>query len=240
MNMNLSKLTQEGLEEFTVFLDNINQIVDVKQRREEILSTMSVEVDDIECMPIESSSRSKLKVTEYLATLLDSASISPETDKELWAWLSLYYFETIHKKNKKNEYELGDINRWIPNFDDYRKYYRHLLLGPWNIYRQHNGDETVIGGILAGEIHTPGDLFEQIASRQELATSAPILSVVSELYFDQEKRSLKKGSGSKGPGTPRRLSAVLDQFKMTYDFYAIEPSYLSGLLPKEFNRFKSN
>ena len=101
MNMNLSKLTQEGLEEFTVFLDNINQIVDVKQRREEILSTMSVEVDDIECMPIESSSRSKLKVTEYLATLLDSASISPETDKELWAWLSLYYFETIHKKNKK-------------------------------------------------------------------------------------------------------------------------------------------
>jgi hypothetical protein len=241
MNMKLSKLTQQGLDEFTVFLDNINQIADVNQRREEILSTMSVEVDDIECMPIESSSRSKFKVTEYLATLLDSSSIPPETDKELWAWLSLYYFETIHKKNKKtNEYELGDINRWIPNFDDYKRYYRHLLLGPWNIYRQHNGDESIVAGILAGEIHTGGDVFEQLASRQELVTSSPVQTVVTELYYDKEKKSLKRGSGSKGPGTPRRLSAVLDQFKMTYDFYTIEPSYLINLLPKEFNRFKSN
>lgn len=239
MNMKLSKLTHEGLNEFRVFLDEINDI-DVSQRREEILNTMSVEVSDIECLPIASSPQSKIEATKYLTELLEGAKVSPETDKALWAWLALYYFDAVHKKKSTGEYDLGVVNRWIPDFDNYQTYYRHLLAGPWNIYRQHNGDEAVIGGILAGEIHTPGDLFEQIASRQELATSAPILSVVSELYFDQEKRSLKKGSGSKGPGTPRRLSAVLDQFKMTYDFYAIEPSYLSGLLPKEFNRFKSN
>jgi hypothetical protein len=50
--------------------------------------------------------------------------------------------------------------------------------------------------------------------------------------------SLKKGSGGKGGGSARRLSDVLKQFNMNYDFYAIKSDDLINLLPKEFDRFK--
>ena len=238
MNMKLSKLNQEGIQQFIKFLDNINNIEDVGKRRKEILNEYSIEIDDIECMPIKSSSQSKLLVTKYIFNLLEKSSASGETDKELWAWLSLYYFETIHKKDKNNEYKLGEINKWIPNFEDYRKYYRHLLLGPWNIYKQHKGDEEIISGILCGEIHTPGDVFEQLASRQEWITSSQVQKAVTKLYYDKKNKSLKKGSGGKGGGSARRLSDVLKQFNMNYDFYAISSNDLIGLLPREFDRYK--
>ena len=237
--MKLSKLSKDGVKEFIDFIDNINTIEDVERRRQQILNDHSLLVDDIECKPISSSPQSKLEVTQYLFNLLEQSSVSAETDKELWSWLSLYYFDTIHKKNKNNEYTLGEINKWIPNFEDYRKYYRHLLLGPWNIYKQHKGDIDTISGILCGEIHTPGDVYEQLASRQEWITSSQIQKAVTKLYYDHNNMSLKKGSGGKGGGSARRLSDVLKQFNMNYDFYAIKSDDLINLLPKEFDRFKS-
>ena len=95
-----------------------------------------------------------------------------------------------------------------------------------------------ISGILCGEIHTPGDVYEQLASRQEWITSSQIQKAVTKLYYDHNNMSLKKGSGGKGGGSARRLSDVLKQFNMNYDFYAIKSDDLINLLPKEFDRFK--
>ena len=85
---------------------------------------------------------------------------------------------------------------------------------------------------------TPGDLVEQLASRQELVTNRAFLAAATTLYVDLQTRLPKRGGGGKSRGTARRLADVCNQFDVTWDLYAMEPGELLGKLPKEFQRFQ--
>jgi len=175
----------------------------------------------------------------YALTLTRSEKDSHvQSDAGLWAWLTLVYFDQVCPPAAGNR-KLGQRARYVPTGTDYRTYYRHLLAGPWQILCAHRDEPERARALLGGALHKPGDLYEQVASRMELATSATVLSLSNVLYLDAHTGRRKRGSGGAGKGSPRRLAEVLMQLDLTFDIYAMPMEKLLRLLPKEFERFKT-
>ena len=147
----------------------------------------------------------------------------------VWTWLACFLFPIVRPAGRK----VYEDARYILNRDDFRKRYRHLVAGPYYVFTAHASEPHVVRGLLATPPHAPGDLYEQFASRQELITSSAVMQVVSQMYYDQESGSLKRGAGANA----RRLAEVLMQYDVTYDFATISLGRLIDMLPREFARF---
>ena len=64
------------------------------------------------------------------------ASITePERNKGMWAWLSLFFFDSVCPPDGNGHRKQGERPRHIPEVGNYQRYYRHLLLGPYLIFR---------------------------------------------------------------------------------------------------------
>ncbi len=87
------------------------------------------------------------------------------------------------------------------------------------------------------EVHTPGDLVEQLDSRHEPATNRAFLAAATTLYVDPQTLQPKRGGGGKSPGTARRLADFCNQIDVMWDLYALQPGELLVKLPKEFHGF---
>ena len=92
--------------------------------------------------------------------------------------------------------------------------------------------------MLTGSLHQPGEIAEQLTSRQDLVSSRTVMALATLLYLDPATHRPRRGSGSAGPGTPRRLAEVLAQLDVTQDIYGMDVARLLGLLPGEFARFR--
>ncbi len=191
---------------------------------------------------------SRFEAARYLHEKLSSAGVENlNQDRGLWAWLSLFYFEELCPQDKKGKRKPGEDARWIPYSGAAFRYYRHLLAGPYRVYHTHRANPDNAKILLCGPLHQPGDIYEQIASRQELVTNSSLLATATALYLDRDTSLPKRGSNSterfngrtRGkPGTIRRLVDVYGQFDLAWDLYAMAPSTIFELLPKEFDRFR--
>lgn len=168
--------------------------------------------------------------------LLGSQEPPPNQRRGFWTWLSAHYFDAICPA-KDGKRQVREEPRYIPELGNYRRFYRHLLLGPWYVARAHRTDPVPTKVVLAGPLSAPGELPAQLMSRQDLITSAAVLRAAYVMYFDDKAGRLRRGSGGSGPGSPRRLADVLAQLALTYDLHAIDHGSLLALLPKEFERF---
>ena len=127
---------------------------------------------------------------------------------------------------------------WVPQVRDYRRYYRHLLAGPYRMYRAHReapGDALIL---LGGPFGSHGEVVEQFASRLEIVTNRGLIQSLTTLYWDTPSKKLRRGAGGKDAGSARRLADVLLQFDLTWDLYSLNSASLLGLLPKEFDKFR--
>jgi hypothetical protein len=182
---------------------------------------------------------SRLEAARYLdSTLSESGLRNIERDSTLWAWLTLFYFDDLCPAAATGRRNPGETARYIPQPQNYQRYYRHLLVGPYRIFRAHRDNPERALAILGGPLDKPGELVEQFASRQELVTNRPLIQSVTTLYWDPQAKKPKRGAGGKGVGSPRRLADVLRQFDLTWDLYAMATENLLALLPKEFSKFK--
>ena len=86
-------------------------------------------------------------------------------------------------------------------------------------------------------MESPGDVVEQLASRQEVVTNPGILELATKLYVDSATQRIKRGAGGKSGGSARRLYDVIEQFDLTWDLYASSGDELAAVMPKEFARF---
>lgn len=173
--------------------------------------------------------------------LLDEREPGSSTSVGFWAWLTAYYLDAVCPKDGSGRRKVGHIARYIPGHD-FRTYYRHLLLSPWFVCRAHRNDPTIVRAVLAGPLDSPGDVAEQVISRQELVTCAPFMEALVRLYVDPETNMLKAGAAgsarSKRGGNVLRLISLTAQLKLTYDLPSMSCEQLLGLLPaKEYNRF---
>lgn len=159
-------------------------------------------------------------------------------DKGLWTWLALSWIDHLAPP-VLGKRSVRATPRWVLAADDYSRYYRHLLAGPYYVYAAHVDDPSVAMAVLATPVERPGEIVEQFASRQMLVTSRGVMGALTRLYYDSGSGKLRKGSAGKDAGSARRFAMLLQQLDLTYDIYEMSADELLELLPPEFDRFRT-
>ncbi len=236
--MKLRRLSAIGIERFNEFLDSLNTqepqgIPSWLLNDPETSTALGIDIE-VDAIPF----GTRFELAKYLdSKLTDSGLKNFERDVELWAWLALFYFEQLCPPDDDERRHPGERARWIPAVEDYRKYYRHLVAGLYWIYRAHRDKPSRVLAVLAGPVDQPGDIAEQLASRQEIVTNKAAMELATALYIDPDTGRPKKGAAGRGPGSARRLADILNQFDLTWDLYAMQTAAMLKMMPKEFHRF---
>jgi len=237
----LRRLNSEGMSRLEQFLDDLDAepsgavpsgLLQDSETSEAVAPEVEVE---------ERSFNTRFELANYLHSIVgDSGIDGVERDRGIWTWLTCLYFEQLCPVDSEGLRSPRQRARLIPVLSDARKYYRHLLLGPYRVYRAHRDDPERIRCLLANPVHQPGEVYEQLASRQALAGSPVVMAAVSRLYCDPTTGQRKRGAASKGPGGASRLADVLMQFDLTWDLRLVDPGDLLDMLPSEFDRFRED
>jgi hypothetical protein len=176
----------------------------------------------------------KQEIIEYIFSVLSKMqNRNMLYDVGMWTWLAAFFFDSIWKPSstKKNN-GVGEDARYVLNAEEWNKYYRHLLASPTRLYKELGSLSKIY---LVGRPDINGELLENLASRQEVATCRAVIEAAEILYWDKEKNSIKRGVRGKGKGTVRRLAgATILQFQMTYDLNSMSGKELIQLLPNEY------
>lgn len=237
--MKLRRMTPVGVSKFAEFLDLVEA--------EPVRPVPNNLLEDPECSEIlgkpteilKKSFGTRYAVAEYLDEILGKAGVADvERDVGLWAWLTLLFFDELCLKNKSGGWEPRERSAYIPEPQNFQRYYRHLLLGPFLIFRAHRDAPERAMALLCKPLPIIDDIVAQLASRQELVSNPAVVELATHLYFDSKSRTTKKGAGGKGGGSPRRLADILSQFDVTWDLYSMSIKEFWAVLPKEFERFR--
>jgi hypothetical protein len=134
---------------------------------------------------------SKLEAAKYFSDKFAGVR-DVDHNAGLWAWLALRYFDQLCPPDPSGKREVREDARYIPG-TGWRRYYRHLLAAPYRVYRSH-GDNAKL--LLLDPVDKLGDIWEQLASRQEIITNLGILGTATLLYLDTKKDRPKRGAAS--------------------------------------------
>lgn len=236
--MKLRKLNDAGLTEFENYLDSLEKDGTLPPPIE-FLSDPNYSDDAGIIVELETRNfETRYDVADYLYPLFTNAGMfNLEKDIHLWAWCSLYFFDILCPLTDRGFRKPRERAAYIPEPENFQRYYRHLLLGPYLIYRAHSDNPTRAMALLCKPPHIISDIEAQIAAYQELVTNRSIVELATKLYYDPRSKAARRGAGGKGAGSPRRLVAVLNQFDLTWDLYATTTPTLMKMLPKEFEKF---
>lgn len=235
----IRRFTADGLTRFEEILDHIQVHGDADVDAlvyDPSITTVLGEAPELNIHQFES----RFEAGKYFHHLFEETKTLPidvERDRALWSWLAAAWMDVIAPAIGGKR-DVGEQARWVLSAD-YRRYYRHLLAGPFRIYRAHRDNPTRAMVVLANPVGKPGEVVEQLASRQHIVSNPAMLRALTELYFDAQTGKLRRGSGGKGAGSPRRLAYdILPQFDLTWDFFVMDPEEILALLPSEFDRFR--
>lgn len=238
--MNLRRFNTDGLSAFSSYRTRLSLDASLPPPFDFLSDPALTEeiAGEIEVHPRKFTNR--LQAGQYLNELLDcvgSVIIRPERDKGLWTWLTLYYFDEVCPADGNGHRKPLGEERLMPLVDNYQRFYRHLLLGPYLIVRAHKSNPERAIAMLCGPLWKPGEIVAQLAASKELVTNPGVVEMASKLYYDSEKQSFKRGAGSSTKGAARRLATLLNQLDLNYYLYGMTADELIALLPKEFDRF---
>ena len=176
---------------------------------------------------------------EYLVSILKPLDIREITNSyALWTWLALYFFDSICPVVGGQRNVLEDAVYILEKTFNHQRFYRHLVRTPWLIVNNHGENGKVM--LVMRDRGSRSEIFEQLAARQDILGNKTVITGAYRLYFDVAGQRPKRGSGGKGAGSPRRLSAVVQQLDLTYDLRDCTVDQFLALLPSEFDRFKND
>ncbi len=180
---------------------------------------------------------SGLNAARYLNEALRPLGRSTMEQKiSLWTWLSLFYFDQVCPVMRNGKRIPGKDYRHILDLDS-RRYYRHLLVGPYTIFDLHREKASLL---LYNPPSQSSKFRLELACRQGFITNRGIVEAANLLYFDSEKGKAKPGAAvtSRKPGTLFRFIDVVQQLDLTYDLYSMSGEEVLDLLPPEFDEWK--
>ncbi|GAB5387832.1 MAG: hypothetical protein Alpg2KO_08000 [Alphaproteobacteria bacterium] len=170
-----------------------------------------------------------------LHSLNEAPFLAAQRDTGLWCWLTFVLRDQLFKRSSDNKLRTQERNKWFPSAPmDYRKAQRHKVRMRV-VALETLGDSA--RHLLCGHPSVHGDVIEQCTSQQDMF-NRNFQEVAALLYYDDETGKLKRGSGAKGPGSPRRLAAVYKQLRVTWEISVLTAEEFLNLLPPEFNRFR--
>lgn len=234
--MKIMRMTEQGKHLFMAFLDRFEADQSVTLPQDLLTPSIYAEVIGGDTAMLDSLDLDdKLATARGLHQIVTELGLtSAERDWGFWTWCSAYLFYRLCKR-KEGQYSRGEIQIWIAEPENWKRYYRHYLAAIWRVYISHRGKEEKLVVLLYGPVNTPGELWGQIAAIQSLITNPSMIDALYHLYWDKQNKKRKFGAGG---GSSRRLSRVLKQFARTYDFVAMTAEQIVDLLPPEFDRFK--
>ena len=237
--MNLRRFNPEGVKAFCEYRERLVLDPSALPPRELLEDTALTElVQPQSDVPVRTF-ENRLAAGVFLNELLEEAKIQrPERDQGLWTWLTLYYFDEVCPADGNGNRKAQGIERLIAIVDNFQRFYRHLLLGPYLIVRAHRANPKRAIALLFNNLWEPGEISSQLAAYQELVTNPAVADVAATLYYDSTSGKRRRGAGAKVKGAPRRLVAILNQYDLTFYLYGMTSDEILNLLPKEFDRFR--
>jgi hypothetical protein len=239
----LRRLNRLGISRFADFLRQVEEATEKVGVPTEILT--DVAASDGLAARLEIAPRTfadRMAAGKYLYDLFSGIeALQLDRDAGVWAWLSLFYFEQLCMHKRDGSLKPGEFARWVPS-DNSRRYYRHLLAGPYLIYRAYRDAPESARIVLCQPVQNPGDFVEQLASRQEFIQHRAAIEAATLLYFDVMSGRPKRATSptEHKPGTLRRFVDVVNQFELTCDLFSISGEDLIQMLPPEFEPYKPN
>lgn len=240
MMFKLSRLNDAGQAEFERFLEALSldpsappplAILNDPRFAEVIEPTIEIAAGEFE---------DSFQLAKYLNEKLESLNARfYSRDIGMWSWLALLFIDYISPQNDAGERTARQRAVYVlsKNFS-FRSYYRHAVRSAWQSYHVH-GEASRVLLITQTKSALRSDVAEQIGAYADLFGSKAIVKLAERLWLDQSTGLLRRGSGGKGPGSPRRLVAVLRQLQLTFDLADCSTETLLALLPSEFDRWKA-
>jgi hypothetical protein len=237
--MELRNFNRRGVEEAAVILDQLRSgelaVVPTSfLENDEFSSTLGIDIERPRKNEIENRWQLGLWLYQRLHNTVDERLLLREPG--IWTWIAFFLFDTISPLRGAGR-KVSENAKYILSQGDYRKSYRHLISGPYFMIRAHIDRPFVLRGILATPPDSPGEFYEQLASRKQIVTSQGAMATAMKLYWDDAKQRSRRGAAGSGPGSARRFASVLMQYDVTFDLYALESEALISMLPKEFSKF---
>ena len=234
--MELHRFSEPGLAAFTAFLDSCTTDSPLPWPESALTDPRYSERVDAAVALESRSFFTRFEMVAYLEQCFVAADFRPlRTDRNLWAWIACFYFQEICPIGREGAWQPGALARWVPQSADWRRYYRHLVAGPYFIYRAHIDDPKRALALLCQRPGRPGDLVEQLASRQQIVTNPAIMQIATDCFVDAATGQQKRAANSKGAGGARRFVDVLNQFDVTWDLSSISADGLRSMIPSEFS-----
>lgn len=237
--MRVREFNDEGIQAAHSFLDAL-KAGDVLPVPEDLLEADDLSAETgVSVRNVPSTFDTRFELALWLNRALDSIMSTERAHSTgMWTWLTLRMLDVVAPARADGSRRIGERSLYVLEPDNWLRYYRHLLAGPCRVMRAHWDELHVTQAILAGKPNVPGELYEQIASRQEVITSGALVRLTRKLYWDSATKSVKRGAGGKGAGSARRLASLLLQLDLTWDFAEMDDERMVSLLPgREFSRF---
>lgn len=237
--LQMRALNQDGINQMRIWLEQARQNSSTPVPEELLASTAFTKTCGSP-VPASIFDQEAFATKLSLAEAIDKAIIaggldeeSLENDQGFWSWLTLRFAA----KFIGGKGQIGESALWIYEPGNWRKVYRQKMAPLWLAYRAHRENPECLTAVLGIPVNKTGEVFEQMMARKWIVLSPGIMTLVTKLYFDEEQKKLKKGSGGKDAGAPRRLSTVLDQLGLTYDIEELGWEALASMLPYDFRKF---
>ncbi len=183
----------------------------------------------------------KLELCEYFTKVFTpDFLVEHRRDKGLWTWLAMVYFRQF-VKTKNNIAKIASDARWIYQPRSLMVWRRHFIAGNVYLYLdfKHIGKELQEMFFEAGPLVQFNAITDDLTHVSEVYQAPAVLQVAVWLYYDPASKSKIKFGTTGSGGSARRLTTVVQQLALTWDFKdTSSASELWNKLPSEFAKYK--
>jgi len=248
--VDVRKLNEKGLEEFESFLSRVRgkrggsnekppfYLLEDPQFSDEI--KLSNHIKSPKRIDILQQFEDRMDFADHLCSFIKTEDDVAKVvnDRFAGAWLALAYFEQICSKDEDGKWKLREKARYVPNINDRRKFYRHLVCSIIAVFSLHRKRGRLV---LNGPTNEHPDFLEQLASRSELMVNKSLMEVIDKLYWDSKSEAPKVGAAANvrpfPDGSLRRFvgpGSFYETYQTTFDFWSMTPEEILAILPREF------
>lgn len=237
MEMPIRRLNSAGIEQFKEYLSRLRAGSTEDVPLSILVDQKTSDSLNVEVIIKRQNFQNRYDLGKYLVSVLsplDRRQIS--RDNLLWNWLTLFFFDSICKQLHDGTRVLLRPEMYILESKyDYLRYYKHLVRTPWLAVLDHKENAQIL---FVNSRGVRSDIEETLTASQQVLGNPTIMAAAHILYFDIASGKPKLGAGGKSAGSPRRLTAFVQQLDRTYDIQSCTPDQFLALLPAEFAKFK--
>ena len=198
------------------------------------LSSLAATLGDVRVEAREFQSRRDF--VEFMDERFRTAGFYEDADEPgMWEWLSLYYIDATCPLNRSGKRIPGTDSRHLMTDQDSRRRNRHLLRGPYMLYRQH-GSGSQLDLLLEAPLHVHRIASTHIAERPRILGSLGALTAASRMYFDRTAGKPRRGYSDEESGL-RAFCKYINNLPDCFDIAQMSADTILSLLPGQFEKW---